>query len=304
MSVVAILLATKNGERFLGEQLASYERQTISNWELHVSDDGSSDRSVSIVQHFALSQSRKVTWRDGPQQGFFRNYMSLALDESIVADFFAFSDQDDLWKEEKLDHAMKWLMSIPAEVPGLYFSRTELIDESGRHLGYSPLFANDPSFQNALVQNMGGGNTMVFNRAARRLLMDWGPVAAVSHDWWLYQIVTGVGGAVRYDPVALVQYRQHDKNLVGANVGCQARLSRLLLMMGGRVRRWNSINLKALLAREKELLLDNQETLRRFRKARKGIWPLRPYHLYKSGVYRQSTVDQLGMYLAALFKRI
>lgn len=304
MPVVAILLATKDGDRFLGEQLASYERQTMSNWELHVSDDGSSDRSVLIVQDFARSQSRKVAWRDGPRQGFFRNYMSLALDESIVADFFAFSDQDDIWKEEKLDRAMKWLVSVPADVPAVYFSRTELIDVNGRHLGYSPLFAHDPSFQNALVQNIGGGNTMVFNLAARRLLMDWGAVEAISHDWWLYQIVMGVGGAAHYDPVALVQYRQHDNNVVGSNAGWQSRLTRLLMMIGGRVRRWNAVNLKALKACEKKLSLDSQETLRHFRKAREEIWPLRPYHLCKSGVYRQSTVDNIGMYLAAIFKRI
>jgi glycosyltransferase involved in cell wall biosynthesis len=302
--VVAILLGTKDGDRFLGEQLASYQRQTMRNWELHVSDDGSTDCTVSTIQNFARGQSRKVTWRVGPRQGYARNYMSLALDESIIADCFAFSDQDDIWKEAKLDQAMRWLASVPAGVPAVYFSRTELIDAKGRHLGYSPLFRRVPSFRNALVQNIGGGNTMVFNLATRRLLIDWGLVEIVSHDWWLYQIVTGAGGIAHYDPAALVQYRQHDHNLVGANAGWRARLTRLKMIMGGRLRRWNAVNLEALKIRETKLSLDSQATLRRFRKAREGVWLLRPYRLFTSGIYRQSTVDCLGMYLAALFKRI
>jgi glycosyltransferase involved in cell wall biosynthesis len=304
MPVVAILLATRNGEPFLREQLTSYERQTMKNWELHVSDDGSSDQTISIIQDFARNQSRKVSLREGPRRGFFRNFMSLALDESIVADFFAFSDQDDVWKEEKLDRALKCLLPISSEVPAVYFSRTELVDEGGRHLGHSPLFARDPSFQNALVQNIGGGNTMVFNFAARRLLFDWGSVEAVSHDWWLYQLVTAVGGAAYYDPVASIQYRLHGHNLVGSNVGWKARLTRLLGVMRGRFSMWNEVNSKALAGREMKLSPDNRKTLWHFRKAREAMWPLRPYHLYKSGAYRQSIVDNVGMYIAALLGRI
>jgi glycosyltransferase involved in cell wall biosynthesis len=52
---VTILLCTLNGERFLAEQLASLERQTFKNWKLIASDDGSSDRTKSILQAFRKS---------------------------------------------------------------------------------------------------------------------------------------------------------------------------------------------------------------------------------------------------------
>ncbi|TKT74037.1 glycosyltransferase family 2 protein [Afipia massiliensis] len=304
MHRIAILLATKDGERFLKEQLSSYARQTLNQWSLHVSDDGSSDATVHLVKRFAETQSRSVDLREGPRQGFFRNFMSLALDERIDADFYAFSDQDDIWNDDKLERAINWFKSISPDVPAVYFSRTELIDESGSHLGYSPLFERDPSFQNALVQNIGGGNTMVFNSCARRLLIRCGSVAAVSHDWWTYQIVTAAGGKAHYDPVPSLKYRQHSGNILGANAGLRARIVRLRMMLSGRITRWNTTNLEAFRSAEEIFSRENSATLEAFSKARKAIWPLRLMYLYKSGVYRQTLVDNVGLFLAVLLKRI
>ena len=82
----------------------------------------------------------------------------------------------------------------------------------------SPLFRRPPSFRNALVQSLAGGNTMVLNRPARDLVALASRRARfVSHDWWAYLLVTGAGGAVHYSAKPLVRYRQHAHNLVGAN---------------------------------------------------------------------------------------
>ncbi len=113
-----------------------------------------------------------MTTLEGPKQGHWKNFLSLLHNQPADADaeLFAFSDQDDIWYPEKLRRAADWFSIQPKDVPALYFTRTELMGEDGAHLGYSPLFKRKPSFQNALVQNIGGGNTMVFNRAARLLL--------------------------------------------------------------------------------------------------------------------------------------
>ena len=67
---VTILLCTLNGERFLAEQLASLERQTFKNWKLIASDDGSWDRTKSILVAFQKScQPGKVEIIDGPRRG-------------------------------------------------------------------------------------------------------------------------------------------------------------------------------------------------------------------------------------------
>jgi hypothetical protein len=97
------------------------------------------------------------------------------------------------------------------------------------------------------VQNIGGGNTMVFNRAARSILASApADIELIAHDWWTYQMVTGVGGVARYDSWPSVKYRQHEHNLVGSNVGMRQRTLRLRAFAQGRVVIWNDTNIEAL----------------------------------------------------------
>ncbi|MGY4350470.1 glycosyltransferase involved in cell wall biosynthesis [Bradyrhizobium sp. GM7.3] len=302
---VVILLATRNGAAFIQEQIDSYKAQTYHNWELLVSDDGSTDDTIQIIKEFAKQVPQRVVVRRGPQMGFWQNFASLVRSDDIDGDLFAYSDQDDVWLPEKLAKAVSWFEARPSDRPALYFTRTELIEEGGAPIGFSPLFVRAPTFQNALVQNIGGGNTMVFNRAAK-LALQATPidVALVSHDWWTYQVVTGIGGTAHYDPWPSLRYRQHGLNLVGANIGLRARLVRLSAFASGRMVMWNDVNLNAL-GRMRDLLSPhNALVLDRYARIRQTAWPMRLWLVWKSGVYRQSFVDNLGLFVGALFGRL
>jgi glycosyltransferase involved in cell wall biosynthesis len=302
---VIIMLATRNGAKFLPDQLASYRAQTHSNWELLVSDDGSTDETVEMIKHFAMGIPQRVVVCDGPQLGFWQNFVSLVRNDDIDGDLFAYSDQDDIWYEQKLADAVSWFESRGDEKPALYFTRTELIEADGAAAGFSPIFTRPPGFQNALVQNIGGGNTMVFNRAARLALRATPADAAlVSHDWWTYQVVTGIGGIAHYDLRPSLKYRQHGQNLVGSNIGLRARLIRLTAFAAGRVVMWNEINLRVLNRMRDMLAPQNALVLDRFSRARQVMWPKRLWLIWKSGVYRQGVVDTIGLYVGAIFGRL
>jgi glycosyltransferase involved in cell wall biosynthesis len=302
---VAILLATKDGASFLDEQLLSYTSQTHSNWSLHVSDDGSLDATCDLVMKFAATRSQKVTLRAGPGRGFWQNFMSLAQDRGLEANYFAFSDQDDIWYPDKLERALNFLQQVQCDKPAVYCSRTELVDEQGRHIGFSPLFLKAPTFQNALVQNIGGGNTMVFNIAAKRLLEAADQVEIVSHDWWMYQAVSAAGGAVFYDPNPSVKYRQHSNNIVGSNAGYSARLARLRMVVGGRLAAWNETNVNALRSIRSLFHPSSVETFETFVAAReaRGLAD-RLLLIRKAGVYRQTLFAQAGLLIAACLGKL
>jgi hypothetical protein len=117
----------------------------------------------------------------GPAEGSTANFLSLTCRADIDADYFAYADQDDVWESDKLERAVNWLKTIPEGVPALYGSRTLLVDARNQHIGYSPLFEREPNFRNALVQSIAGGNTMVFNRAARDLLRRRAKTSKPSH---------------------------------------------------------------------------------------------------------------------------
>ncbi|WP_187436049.1 glycosyltransferase family 2 protein [Bradyrhizobium hipponense] len=238
---VAILLAVKDGARFLPEQLESYVQQTHRDWSLHVSDDASKDRTIELVQDFARRVSNSVTLRSGPSAGPNSNFLSLLRDTSIEADYFAFSDQDDVWCPDKLERALDLVRTVPGDHPTLYGSRTELIDREGCHSGYSMEFKKPPSFRNALVQSIAGGNTMVFNRAARELLKRVADGNVIIHDWMTYIVISAVGGTIFYDKRPSLRYRQHENNLVGANISLRARLRRVRMLLKGQWQEWNSM---------------------------------------------------------------
>jgi len=302
---VAVLMCTKDGAVFIDDQLKSIANQTHENWILIVSDDGSNDQTIAKLEKFAEVHRQKITIRNGPGKGACANFLSLANDPAIDAEYFAFSDQDDVWQAEKLRRALTWLASVPADVPAMYCGRTELMSIDEHSYGLSPLFTRPPAFQNALVQSLGGGNTMVFNRAAKKLLEQAATIAVVLHDWWVYQLVSGAGGIVHYDPQPMIKYRQHPDSLIGSNMGWRAFLVRLRMILSGRFRDWNDTNIAALWRLPAHLLRPKSRTiLALFGKARSGSLTMRLYNLKRSGVYRQTLLGNLGLLAAAILRRL
>jgi hypothetical protein len=155
------------------------------------------------------------------------------------------------------------------------------------------------------VQSVAGGNSMMFNHAARQLLAEAAVGAnPIAHDWWAYQVISGCSGLVHYDPWPSVRYRQHGGNLVGINATWSARLARVRMMCQGRFRNWNDKNIEALNRLRFSLTPENQEVLDRFSEARNlGLIP-RIIGLKRSGIYRQTLLGNLGLVAAAIFKKI
>ncbi|MGK9172876.1 glycosyltransferase family 2 protein [Yokenella regensburgei] len=301
---VAILMATYQGERYISDQLDSFERQTYDNWQLIVSDDGSTDKTLDMVHDFASRNPAKVNIVNGPRQGFVSNFLSLLFRDDIEADYFSFSDQDDIWFDDKLERAVAWLKEIPSDKPALYCSRTHLVNNDKESLGNSPLFRRLPSFSNALVQNIGGGNTMVMNKAARDLIKQAGLVNVVSHDWWIYILISGANGAIHYDSEPTLAYRQHGENLIGTNLGYRARLLRLKKIIQGQYRNWNALHIRELDKNRALLTAENQEKFTWFKAIHNKCILTRVYYFLKLGVYRQNTVDTLAVFISALLKKV
>jgi glycosyltransferase involved in cell wall biosynthesis len=306
MPNVAILLCTYNGARFLPAQLASFDDQTWRDWRLFASDDGSSDETAAILaQHQKTLGSNRMQIRNGPRRGFVANFLSLVCDPSIDADYYAYSDQDDIWEPEKLARAIDVLEKVPPHVPAVFGSRTRLIRDDGREFGLSPLFRHKPEFRNALVQSIAGGNTMVINAAAREHLMAGGArLNLPGHDWWTYLVTTAVGGQVHYDPTPLVKYRVHPGNIMGSNAGALNHARRLHMVARGRYRQWIDLNVTALKPLRSRMTPENQALFDLFCEARNRSFVGRQIGLLKTGIYRQTPLGNVGLIIASLLKKL
>lgn len=212
-ATVQVLMSTYNGTDYLREQIDSILAQDHSHVRLLVRDDGSSDGTVSVLREYedTYENVEVVAGENvGVVDSFFR-LLKLADD----VEYYAFSDQDDVWKSNKLSRAVARLQREQNEEdePLLYFNRQEFVDADLNHLGYSPE-PNVLGFRNALIQNQPLGCATVINAPARELLVRNLPDEALMHDWWVYAVVSAFG-RVFYDPEPTLLYRQHGENVVG-----------------------------------------------------------------------------------------
>ena len=297
---VVIFLASLNGTEFLKEQLASFEVQTHKNWCVWASDDGSHDDTAEIIEDWCSKVGKsRACLLQGPGKGYVANFQSMISDNLIRGDYFAFSDQDDVWLDDKLERAITYLRTVTADVPAIYCSRTEIIDCNGARTGaLSPLFSSSPSFANALVQSIAGGNTMVLNRPARDLMAQYSNLTPVSHDWWAYQLVTGVGGRVIYDTKPSIYYRQHGGNLIGNNQSMLARFNRLKMIMDGNFAAWNDVNLVCLDHARPSLTPESISLLNKFEAIRSEKLTKRIFFAMNNPFYRQTLFGNIGMLAA------
>jgi hypothetical protein len=198
-----------------------------------------------------------------------------------------------------------WLERQPQHLPALYCGRTRIMDEGGRIIGLSPHFPRPPCFENALVQSIAGGNTMVMNGKARDILVAASRRSSfVSHDWWAYKIISGSGGVVHYEAEPSLSYRQHGGNAIGSNSTWRARMVRLILMASGRFVSWNDRDVAAL--KRCEDLLDDKSLslLHDFENIRIAKLFRRLRLLSASGIHRQTMLGQGSLYLACFLRRI
>jgi glycosyltransferase involved in cell wall biosynthesis len=306
MNHVCICLATFNGAKFLDKQLASLLDQTHTDWSLLISDDGSTDATKTIISKFIKNNpDKKISLLHSDKEGFVKNFLSLICHNMATGEYFAFVDQDDIWLPEKLEVALRQLNQLKGNGPKLYGGRTVIIDADDNKINQSPLFKRTPSFQNALVQSIAGGNTLVFNHATKQVLKSIGSdVNVISHDWWAYIVVSGIGGAVIYDPVPQVLYRDHDMNMVGSNQGIAAQFTRLRAVMAGQYLLWNDMHIKELQKITKLLQPANRNVLDQFIQYRssKGIQAIKKAR--KIGLYRQSALGTISLYLASFLGKV
>ena len=313
---VVILMASYNGADHLDEQLGSFLAQDHADWSLIVSDDGSGDGTLDILAAFARAHpDRRVTILSGPRKGDAgANFMSLlrrTIDTAPAGSFIAFSDQDDVWLPQRLSRGVAALAGL-SDRRAAWCSRTIITGADITEADMAPrlsaprLSAPRPrplGFRNALVQNVMAGNTILLNPAAAALACRLAAQVdrVVVHDWWLYLILTGSGATVIHDDRPCLYYRQHAENEIGANDSHLARLLRLKMLVSGRFRAWNQINLAALRQARPDLTAENTALIDLFDKARRGPLHKRLIALRQARLYRQTRISTAAMWFAVIF---
>lgn len=210
---IQILMSTYNGEKYLRDQLDSFVN--LDNFEevkVLIRDDGSTDSTLEILDEYRLKYGFEII--KGKNLGVNRSMTVLFKNSDGNCDYFALSDQDDVWLNNKLTKALDFLNKEDTSIPLLFGSCSEVVDEDMNHIGNTTVPNKGISFYNAISQNIIPGHTQVFNRNLMNMLIEIEVEYIHVIDWWIYLIATCFG-KVTFINEFTVKHRQHGKNSVG-----------------------------------------------------------------------------------------
>lgn len=286
---VSIALATYNGSKYLREQLDSIYNQTYTNIEVIVIDDCSNDNTIEILDFYKIKYNLKYfinSYKLGVIDNFFK---AITLCDG---DLIALADQDDFWLQKKIENAVNIINQEDLEIPLVYASRLEFVDENLFHLGYSYM-PDSLSFDKALVQNYLTGCTMVFNKKAKDIIISYLPKKTLMHDWWIY-IVISAFGKILIDKTITIKYRQHSNNITGGS-------SNFLEKMKRKIVRFNPSNKAFRVSDQAQIFFDTyynllsdkqKKILFEFIESKKSIFK-RIKLLFNSKFKRQPIIDNI-----------
>lgn len=210
---VCVLLSTYNGEKYLKEQIDSILRQLCVDVQISIRDDGSSDKTEEIIHHY-VSSYPNISFIRGNNLGPAQSFLAL-IRTAPEAEFYAFSDQDDIWEANKLFNALvKIKENLTIQRPILYYSSLIVADEAANPIKKTSIKTRHYNKFTTLVDNQATGCTMVFNKALLNLIAQKKSTYITMHDAWL-NIVCSFFGDIVTDENSYIRYRQHGNNAIG-----------------------------------------------------------------------------------------
>lgn len=209
---VAVLLATYRPDSvFLEMQLKSIMEQEGVNIKLFWSDDSDSEIEYIKVQKI-LDKYSHINVTSKGKKGANQNFLHLLQSASdLDIDFYAFSDQDDIWISDKLKRHSKALSEYGPRVACTH-STANIFRNNKEIEGKSR--CQNHQLETLLAENCIQGCTMVLNRSAKNLILSVSPVGIAWYDWWIGSIISISGTVIHMKGVDTV-YRIHSSNLIG-----------------------------------------------------------------------------------------
>ncbi len=299
--MVQVLLSTYNGEKYISQQLDSIFAQSYDHIKILIRDDGSSDATVSLIKQYIQQYPGQIEFIAGDNIGVIKSFWTLMEQADQSVEYFCFCDQDDVWMKNKVDRAVEHINRLAEqanpldEIPIMIFTATQLTNENLEPTAIWPeSLEREPSFYNALFQNIAVGATITFNRKA---LQDIQSVSVntshiLMHDWWLYLTISCMG-KVYFDPIPSIYYRQHASNAVGGEATFIQKFKKRIdsfkkhgnhKLLVQQAIEFNRLYVEKI--RDNEML----EQLEAFIKPRER-WSDRIHYLRKCKLYRQSKME-------------
>lgn len=205
--MISVCIATYNGEKYLKEQLDSILVQIKNDDEVIISDDGSTDETISLIKEYAKNDSRIKLYK-GPGKGVIANF-EFAITKS-QGDFIFLADQDDVWLAEKVEVTLDYFGSHPKI--DLVISDLIIVDEQLEEIeaSYFDYRKVKVGFIQNIVKNKYIGAGMAFRKELKAKVIPI-PDNVPMHDMWI-GLIAAYEKKSALIPQKLTLYRRHNNN--------------------------------------------------------------------------------------------
>ena len=222
---IDILMATYNGEKYLVEQLDSIINQTYHNWNLLIRDDNSTDKTLEIIQNYHKKDKRIKILKDNKGNiGIVRNFEELL--KSSESEFIMFSDQDDIWVENKLDMYLKMIEKIKNK-GFMIHSDAILFDKNKSNILKDTFISKkaiNKGLENVFFNYFVQGATILISKEIKNFILPF-PKEVYLHDRYIH-LISELFFERIFVNKALIYYRQHGDNQIGAKNTIRELLSK------------------------------------------------------------------------------
>lgn len=227
MKTVEVFLSTYNGEKYLREQIESILQQKNVVISILIRDDGSSDGTIEILKHYEKYPNISVLY--GENIGYQRSFLSLMSLSKRKSDYYAFSDQDDIWESEKMLQAINEIQTRTISSPlVLYFSSLKVVDEKLNFKFKKDFIDRKRTLGSVLSGSNIAGCTFVFNSELISTVLQCNEIfnIPIGHDSWLYKIAVANSADIVYDINSYILFRRHSTTTSNLNKNMVERLKK------------------------------------------------------------------------------
>jgi|ETNmetMinimDraft_28_1059901.scaffolds.fasta_scaffold01626_2 glycosyltransferase involved in cell wall biosynthesis len=273
MIKIEILLSVFNGEKYLIELFESLLSQTYRNFRILIRNDFSTDNSINIIKKYTKNypDTFRLFHDSLGKSGTVNSFMHLL--ENTETDYLMFCDQDDIWKNNKVQSTfdkMRITEEIYPSLPILIHTDLEIVNSELESINsslwkYQKINPKRTKLHQIIVQNIGTGCTMMINKPLIKIVHPV-PDGIIMHDWW-FMLVASTFGKIDYISESTVCYRQHELNQIGAKEYGRNKIIQRLKSLSVRAVENNYIKKQILAFKQRykdDMPLDKKEIVDKF----------------------------------------
>lgn len=201
--MISVCIATYNGEKYIEEQISSILMQIGENDEIVISDDGSKDNTLGIIEKF--SDKRILVVKNNSKKGVNHNFEN-AL-KNACGDFIFLSDQDDIWLPNKIEVCVKEL-----EKYDLVVSNCKVIDKNKNSIqeSYFDVVKSGKGFFKNFYKSTYLGCCLAFKKEILQGILPMPVNLLLFHDWW-FGFISELCYKVKFIDIPCMYYRRHNE---------------------------------------------------------------------------------------------